>query len=116
MLESSPRIGSDLGGVSWNFFLIQSLTSCAPFLAAGLADIPCGGGVADDEGDVFCSLLESDSEGSSLEFFGREGDVLDSYSWEGSAPEDDAAPCVLICICIELRSQLSRQIRLKLML
>ena len=53
--------------------------------------------VADDEGGVFRSLLKSDFEGSSLNFFGRESDALDSYSWGGSVTEDDAASCVLIC-------------------
>ena len=53
--------------------------------------------VADDEGGVFRPLLKSDFEGSSLKFFGRDSAALDSYAWEGSVPEDDAAPCVLIC-------------------
>ena len=66
MLESIPNIGSDRIGISWNFFRIQSFVSSAAFLAAGFAEDPCGGGVTDDEGDVFRFLFKSYSECSSL--------------------------------------------------
>ena len=53
-------------------------------------------GVADDEGDIFRFLFESDFECSSLNLFRGEGDALDPALREGFVFEDDDAPCVLI--------------------